>query len=117
MVKPKERVKMPEQDPDERIKNFNELPRNARLEYRKMTNECHDFFSLEQRFSSQLKKPGNSVYFSCMLNNNRVNKSLVSIMSTSYYNIQFFAELKKQAQSIIDYLAESQSAKLSKKVH
>jgi len=92
---------------DSRIKNFNELPKEARLEFRMSTSPCDKLKNQEIRQEGTGLIFPNFNWFSCYLYLEEAFESLVSIYISSYYNIIWFEQLKTQAQSIIAYMEQS----------
>jgi len=92
---------------DSRIKNFNELPRQKRLEFRMSTSPCDNL----EIYDNDQDKTGlfsvNHDWFYCYLHLDGVHESLMPIFVSSRYNIIWFNELKTQAQSIIAYMEQN----------
>jgi hypothetical protein len=94
---------------DSRIKNFNELPKEARLEFRISTGPCDKLENHEIRQEGTGLILPNYNWFSCYLNLEEAFESLVSIYISSYHNITWFEQLKTHAQSIIEYMEQNYS--------
>jgi len=92
---------------DSRIKNFNELPRQRRLEFRLSTVPCENLENQENiQEDTGLVYP-NYDWFYCYLHLEGVHDSLIAIFISCRYNITWFLELKTQAQSIIAYMEQN----------
>ena len=92
---------------DSRIKNFNELPKEARLEFRKSSGPCDKLKNQEIRQEGTGYIFPDHEWFSCYLNLYEIHESLTSIFISSYYNIGWFGQLKAQAESIIAYMEQN----------
>ena len=98
---------------DSRIKNFNELPRQKRLEFRMSTSPCDnlEIYDNDKDKGKDKDKTGlvsvNHDWFYCYLHLDGVHESLIPIFISSRYNIIWFNELKTQAQSIIAYMEQN----------
>jgi len=94
---------------DSRIKNFNELPRQKRLEFRMSTSPCDNLEIYDK--DKDTDNPGlvsvNHDWFYCYLHLDGIHESLMPIFISSRYNIIWFNELKTQAQSIIAYMEQN----------
>jgi Family of unknown function (DUF6090) len=89
---------------DSRIKNFNELPKDVRLKFRKSSVYCDDLENMSKILDGNGLIHPNSHWFSCYLYLDGVHESLIPIFISSHYNINWFTQLKTQAQSIIYYM-------------
>jgi len=89
---------------DSRIKNFNELPQDVRLKFRKSSVQCDDLENMTKIFEGNGLIYPNARWFSCYLHLDGVHESLIPIFISSHHNINWFSKLKTQAQSIIDYM-------------
>jgi len=98
---------------DSRIKNFNELPKDVRLKFRKSSVPCDDLENMSKIFGGNGLTHPNSRWFSCYLYLDGVHESLIPIFISSHYNINWFTQLKTQAQSIIDYMEVEHSQDLN----
>ena len=92
---------------DSRIKNFNELPKEARLDLRKSSGPCDKLKNQEIRQEGIGYIYPDNEWFSCYLNLEDIHESLMSIHISSHYNIGWFGQLKTQAQSIIAYMEQN----------
>ena len=92
---------------DSRIKNFNELPKEVRLNNRKLGSPCSSLDNLIRVRESNGTISPNAQWFSCWLNHPDMHGLVISILETCYWNIDWFTELKTQAQSIIAYMEEN----------
>jgi len=94
---------------DGRILNFNELPKEARLKFRKAVTVCYNLENADRLL--EVRRHGsinpNSNFFSCFFNLDEMHDDLIAIYISSSLNIDWFTELKTQAQSIIDYMEKS----------
>jgi len=102
---------------DSRIKNFNELPQEVRLEFRKSTAPCENLKNSENRQEVTGLIYPNSSWFSCYLYLEGVHESLMPIFNSCNFNIIWFGQLKTKALSIIAYIevAHSQDFNFNKK--
>jgi Family of unknown function (DUF6090) len=91
---------------DSRIKNFNELPKDVRLKFRKSSVRCDDLENMSKILEGNGLIYPNSSWFSCYLYLDGVHESLIPLFISSHYNITWFGQLKTQAQSIIDYMED-----------
>lgn len=91
---------------DSRIKNFNELPKDVRLEFRKSSVRCDDLENMSKILEGNGLIHPNSSWFSCYLYLDGVHESLIPIFISSHYNINWFGQLKTEALSIIDYMED-----------
>jgi len=92
---------------DSRIKNFNELPRQKRLEFRLSTDPCENLENqLNIQENTDLIKPDYN-WFNCYLHLEGVHTSLMPIFISCRYNITWFGQLKSQARSIIEYMEQN----------
>jgi Family of unknown function (DUF6090) len=98
---------------DSRIKNFNELPKDVRLKFRKSTAPCEDLENMSKILEGNGLIHPNSRWFSCYLYLDGVHESLIPIFISSHYNINWFTLLKTQAISIIDYMKVEHSQDLN----
>ncbi len=92
---------------DSRIKNFNELPRQKRLEFRLSTDLCDNL-----KNQSNINEATGLIYpnydwFDCYLNLDGVHQVLMPVFISCRYNITWFTQLKTQAQSIIEYMEQN----------
>lgn len=92
---------------DSRVKNFSELPQQARLEFRKLDASCNTLNDIVKSDSNQVTTFPNPSYFPCFLAANGLHNSLIYILQSCYFNINWFTQLKTQAQSIIAYMEEN----------
>ena len=93
---------------DSRIKNFNELPKEIRLKYRKEVAPCFDLGNVQMLLE---QNPNlirlNAKWFLCFLFLDELHDSLISIYITCSLNINWFGEAKTQVQSIIKYMEQN----------
>jgi len=92
---------------DSRIDNFKQLPVEARLASRKFAANCFEFDYLVKRRETDTIILPNPEWFQCYLSLEGLKLNLFYILESCYYNIDWFAQLKTQAQSIIAYMEES----------
>jgi len=92
---------------DSRINNFNQLPFEVRLKQRKFTGPCYEFENLVKKRESDITILYNPEWFPCFLNQEGLKVNLIYILDSCYFNITWFAGLKTQAQSIIDYMEKN----------
>jgi len=88
---------------DARIKNFNELPQEARFNNRKVGSPCRDLYDLMRVYKSSSTYP-NANFYSCWLSYPGIHGLIIYVLESCYWNIEWFSQLKTQAQSIIDYM-------------
>lgn len=98
---------------DYHAKNFNEVPRNARMKARSIGADCFDLKSTERFHYNDFKNPPTSRWFSCWMNNNETVGAIRSVLITCFWNIPWFTEVKEEAQSIITYMEENYADILS----
>jgi hypothetical protein len=92
---------------DSRIENFNQLPVEVRLAQRKFAGLCFEFDSLVQRRESNNAILPNPEWYGCFLALEGLKVNLIYILESCYYNINWFTQLKTQAQSIIEYMEQN----------
>ena len=92
---------------DSRIDNFNQIPVEVRLALRKFSSNCYEFENLVKRRESNNVILPNPEWFPCFLSLEGLSRNLILILETCYYNINWFTELKTQAQSIIEYMEQN----------
>jgi hypothetical protein len=92
---------------DYRARNFNEIPRNARMRARRTGGDCIDLETIQRFHYNDFKRPPTSVFFDCWINNEETLGAVRSILVTSFWNIPWFTELGEQAQAIISYMEKS----------
>ena len=93
---------------DSRILNFSELPQQARFDFRKLDAKCTGLTDIVKINAYQISTPPNPSYFPCFLALDGLHESLIFILQSCYFNINWFTELKTQAQAIIAYMEENQ---------
>ena len=93
---------------DSRIKHFNELPKEIRLKYRIEVAPCYDLGNVQMLLEQNPNLISiNAKWFSCFLSMDELHDSLISIYLSSSLNINWFGEVKTQAQSIIEYIEDN----------
>ena len=98
---------------DSRIKNFNELPQDVRLKFRKSSVRCDDLENMSKILEGNGLIHPNARWFSCYLHLDGVHESLIPIFISSHHNINWFGQLKIQAKSIIDYMEDKHAQDLN----
>lgn len=103
---------------DSRILNFSELPQQARFDFRKLDAKCTGLKDIVKANAYQISTPPNPGYFPCFLALDGLHENLIFILQSCYFNINWFTELKTQAQSITDYMevAQAQDLNFNKKL-
>jgi len=94
---------------DSRIKNFNELPQEVRLKFRKSGTDCYNLENADRLLEGRrhgLIHP-NSSFFSCFLNSAEMHNDLIAVYISSGLNVDWFTELKALAQSNIGYMEQN----------
>ena len=92
---------------DSRIKNFNELAQEIRLNNRKVGTPCIDLKDLQRVRESKYSVYPKASFFSCWLSHPGIHGIIMGVFESSLWNIDWFTELKTQALSIIDYMEEN----------
>jgi len=92
---------------DSRILNFSELPQQARFDFRKLDAKCTGLKDIVKTNTYQISTPPNPSYFPCFLALDGLHESLIFILQSCYLNINWFTELKTQAQSVIEYMEKN----------
>jgi len=92
---------------DARIKNFNELPQEIRLNNRKLGSPCLDLKDLQRIRESNYSVYPKASFFSCWLSHPEIHGIIINLYESCLWNIDWFTQLKTQAQSIIAYMEEN----------
>ena len=88
---------------DLRISNFNELPKTARYEHRRILSQYQNIDDWRYEIAHQ-KKSNN--YFQTVLKKPELYELLMEIHISSHYNISFFRDLKVNAESILEFIKD-----------
>ena len=83
------------------------MPQQARFDFRKLDAKCTGLKDIVKTNATQISTTPNPGYFPCFLALDGLHESLIFILQSSYFNINWFNELKTQAQSIIEYIEDN----------
>jgi len=91
---------------DAQIERFNQLPKKVRQELREITGACHDRNSVKAIFENGIDFYGESSpqLRYCILSNKKIPKLIGAISISCIVNMRLNKELRKEIETIIDYM-------------
>ena len=89
---------------DKQVFQFSETPAQMREKSRTTISRCKDLSSVNRYWRKGGDKSYNKSWFNCFINDPEVNKNLIAIHVSTYWQIHHFTQIKTEGQSIIDYM-------------
>ncbi len=89
---------------DKQVYQFSETPAQSREKNRTAASRCLDLSSIDRYWDKGEDKGYNKSWFKCFINDPETKKDVSSIYNSTFWQIHHFTKVKKEGQSIIDYV-------------